>query len=61
MLSISRPSRIQMRSEGKIHFRKVGTHGRVRFVSLMAYKRKVHATRLAALNELAAYDQEIWI
>ena len=61
MLNISRPSLIQMLDEGKIEFRKVGTHRRVRFESLMAYKRKVHAERLAALNELAAYDQEIGI
>jgi excisionase family DNA binding protein len=61
MLSISRPSLIQMLDEGKIEYRKVGTHRRVRFESVMAYKRKVHAERLAALNELAAYDQEIGI
>jgi len=61
MLSISRPSLIQMLDEGKIDYRKVGTHRRVRFESLMAYKRKIHAERLAALNELAAYDQEIGI
>jgi len=61
MLSISRPSLIQMLDEGKIEYRKVGTHRRVRFESLMVYKRKVHAERLAALNELAAYDQEIGI
>ena len=29
--------------------------------SLMGYKRQVHADRLAALNELSAYDQEIGI
>jgi excisionase family DNA binding protein len=61
MLNISRPSLIQMLDEGRIEFRKVGTHRRVRFESVMAYKRKVHAERLAALNELAAYDQEIGI
>jgi excisionase family DNA binding protein len=61
MLSISRPSLIQMLDEGKIEYRKVGTHRRVRFESVMAYKRKIHAERLAALNELAAYDQEIGI
>ena len=61
MLNISRPSLIQMLDEGKIEYRKVGTHRRVRFESVMAYKRRVHAERLAALNELAAYDQEIGI
>jgi excisionase family DNA binding protein len=61
MLSISRPSLIQLLDEGKVEYRKIGTHRRVRFESLIAYKRRVHAERLAALNELAAYDQEIGI
>ena len=61
MLNISRPSLIQMLDEGKIEYRKVGTHRRVRFESVMAYKRRVHAERIAALNELAAYDQKIGI
>jgi excisionase family DNA binding protein len=61
MLSISRPSLIQLLDEGKVEYRKIGTHRRVRFESLIAYKRRVHGERLAALNELAAYDQEIGI
>ncbi len=61
MLNISRPSLIQLLNEGKIDFRKVGTHRRVRFESLMAYKRQVDADRRAALAELAAYDQELGI
>jgi excisionase family DNA binding protein len=60
-LNISRPSLIQLLDEGKIEYRKVGTHRRVRFESLLAYKKRVHAERLATLNELAAYDQEIGI
>lgn len=61
MLNISRPSLIQLLDEGEIAYRKVGTHRRVRFESLMAYKRKADADRRAALGELAAYDQEIGI
>ena len=61
LLSISRPSLIQLLDEGKIDFRKVGTHRRVRLESLLGYKRRIHAERLATLNELAAYDQEIGI
>jgi excisionase family DNA binding protein len=61
MLSISRPSLIQLLDEGKIEYRKVGTHRRVRFESLLGYKKRVHAERLATLSELAAYDQEIGI
>ncbi len=61
LLTISRPSLIQLLDEGKIEYRKVGTHRRVRFESLIAQKRRVHSERLAALNELPAYDQEIGI
>jgi excisionase family DNA binding protein len=61
MLNISRPSLIQLLDEGKIEYRKVGTHRRVRFEGLMKYKRKAEASRRAALEELAAYDQELGI
>lgn len=61
MLYISRPTLIQLLDEGKIEYRKVGTHRRVRFESLMAYKRRADAERRATLAELAAYDQEIGI
>ena len=61
MLNISRPSLIQLLDEGKIEYRRVGTHRRVRFEALMKYKRTADAARRAALAELAAYDQEIGI
>jgi excisionase family DNA binding protein len=61
MLNISRPSLIQLLDEGKIDYRRVGTHRRVRFESLMKLKRQADADRKAALAELAAYDQELGI
>jgi excisionase family DNA binding protein len=61
MLNISRPSLIGLLKEGKIEYRLVGTHRRVRFESLMAYKRQLETQRRAALKELAAYDQELGI
>ena len=59
MLNISRPSLIQLLGEGKIEYRRVGTHRRVRFEALIAYKRRTDAERRAVLAELAAYDQEL--
>ena len=59
MLNISRPSLIQLLNEGKIEFRRVGTHRRVRFEEVMQYKRDADAQRRAALDALGAYDQEI--
>jgi excisionase family DNA binding protein len=61
MLNISRPSLIQLLDEGKIDYRRVGTHRRIRFEGLMKYKRAADAARRAALEELAAYDQELGI
>jgi excisionase family DNA binding protein len=60
-LNISRPSLIQLLDEGKIEFRRVGTHRRVRFDALMVYKRRLESDRRAVLAELAAYDQELGI
>ena len=59
MLNISRPSLIHLLDDGKIAYRRVGTHRRVRFESLVKYKRQADAARRAALAELAAYDQEL--
>ena len=61
MLNISRPSLIQLLEGGKIDYRRVGTHRRVRFEGLMRFKRGAEAARRAALAELAAYDQELGI
>jgi excisionase family DNA binding protein len=61
LLNISRPSLIQLLDEGKIQYRRVGTHRRVGFRALMKYRRQIDQQRLAALEELAAYDQELGI
>jgi excisionase family DNA binding protein len=59
MLNISRPSLISLLDEGKIEYRLVGTHRRVRLDALIAYRRRVDDERRAVLAELAAYDQEL--
>jgi excisionase family DNA binding protein len=61
LLNISRPTLIQLLDEGRIDFRKVGTHRRIRVESVVGYKRRLDADRRAALGELSAYDQEIGI
>jgi len=61
MLNISRPTLIHLLNEGKIEFRMVGTHRRIRLESVASYKRELDAERLAALAELTAYDQQLGI
>jgi excisionase family DNA binding protein len=61
LLNVSRPSLIQLLEAGRIEYRRVGTHRRVRLEALMKYKRHKDEERRKALDELAAYDQELGI
>ncbi len=59
LLNVSRPFLIGLLEDGKIPFRLVGQHRRVRLDDLMAYKRKDDEARLGIADELTADAQEL--
>lgn len=59
LLNVSRPFVVELIKSKKLPARKVGTHRRIRFADLQAYKERVDADRARALDELAAQAQEL--
>lgn len=58
-LNVSRPFLIKLLEQGRIPFHMVGTHRRVRFGDLDAFRKISEGERTAAMDELAAQAQEL--
>lgn len=59
LLNVSRPFLIQLLDTGRIPYHKTGTHRRVRFADLQAFRRQFEAEREKAMEALAQQAQEL--
>ncbi len=59
VLNVSRPFVVKLIDEGKLPFRKVGAHRRIKFEDLMAFKTNIDNSRHEALNKLVEQAQEL--
>jgi excisionase family DNA binding protein len=58
-LDVSRPYVVRLLEKGEIPFSKVGTHRRIKVGDLVAYQKKMKATRRKQLSFLAQQAQEL--
>ena len=58
MLNVSRPYLINLLEKGELRFTRVGTHRRIQFKDLMAYKDKIKKQSSSAMDELVQIAQE---
>jgi excisionase family DNA binding protein len=58
-LEVSRPYVVRILEKGEIPFSKAGTHRRIKVADLVAYQKRMKATRSKQLSFLAKQAQEL--
>lgn len=59
LLGVSRPQVRKMMDEGRLEFRKVGTHHRITVESLQTFREQERARRRVAMEELSQLQNEL--
>lgn len=59
LINVSRPFLIGLLEAGEIEFHKIGTHRRIKALSLLEYQRQDDARRRGIADELTALSQEL--